>query len=283
MRQSMVRPEVTGTILRGGAAVLLWVGLLTACAQAPYVPQTPVELVNAMTTREREANLHRDRYLYLSNERSDRTGGHLWTERVAETPAGHVRLLLAEDGRPLSAERAREERTRLADIVARPDEFARREQAAKNDELRARGLMDKMPNGFLLENVRLEGGVWRIDFRPDPGYSPAGIEDRILHGMSGSLTIDARQLRLIHLEGHMPKDMSFGFGLLATLRAGSSFTVDKQEAAGSWRAVHVVTDIRGKAILFKTISRSTDWTRAEFQRLDPNTTLAQAVALVEQR
>ena len=61
---------------------------------------------------------------YTSNERSERTGGHLWTERVAETSAGKVRLLLAEDGKPLSAERQKGERARMADIAAHPEEFS---------------------------------------------------------------------------------------------------------------------------------------------------------------
>jgi hypothetical protein len=33
--------------------------------------------------------------MYLSEEQSERTGGHLWTERVVETPMGKILLLLA--------------------------------------------------------------------------------------------------------------------------------------------------------------------------------------------
>jgi len=43
-----------------------------------------------------------------------------------------------------------------------------------------------------------------------------------------------------------------------------------------------MTDIRGKAALFKSVSRSSDLTRSDFHYLDPDITLAQAVALVEQ-
>ena len=254
---------------------------MTSVAQAPLIPQTPVELVNAMTARERDAAAHHDRYVYLSVERSDRTGGHLWMERVVETAAGHVRFLMEEDGKPLAPDRARAELARMADMAARPDELARREQAAKNDDLRARDMLGKLPNGFVLENVRLEGGVWRLNYRPDPRYSPSGVEDRILHNMNGSFVIDAHDLRLIHIDGRLQGDVGIGFGLLATVRAGSNFTLDKQSVEGNWRAVHTVTDIRGKAIMFKTISRSTDFTRSEFHKVDPNITVAQAVALAE--
>lgn len=260
---------------------LLAANLVSGIAILAQAPQTPVELVNTMTARERDAASHRDHYAYLSNERSDRTGGHLWTERVVETPAGHVRFLLAEDGQPVPPERLAAERAKLAEIVAHPDEFARQELAHKNDELRARDMLSRLPKGFVLENVRLNNNVWTLNYHPDPAYSPSGVEDKVLHNMSGSFSIDAHDFRLIHLDGHTNGDVSFGLGLLATLRAGSSFAMDKSDIQGTWRAVHVATDFKGKAILFKTIARSTNFTRSEFQRLDPNMTLAQAVDLAQ--
>src|SRR5258708_38927110 len=63
------------------------------------------QIVDTMLTHEGDPAEHRLKYMYLSVERSERTGGHVWTERVVETPLGKVRLLLAGDGRPLSAER----------------------------------------------------------------------------------------------------------------------------------------------------------------------------------
>ncbi|HEY4357828.1 MAG TPA: hypothetical protein VGN16_18900 [Acidobacteriaceae bacterium] len=234
-----------------------------------------------MTAREHEASSHHERFAYLSEERSDRTGGHLWTERVVETEQGCVRLLLAEDGKPLSPDRAREERAKLSDAIAHPDEFARRQQAAKGDDLRGRLLLDKLPDGFLIENARLEHGVWHMDFRPDPAYSPAGIEDRVMHSMTGSLAIDARQLRLIHLDGHLEDGVNIGYGLLATLRAGSNFALDKQEFEGTWRPVHVVADFQGKALLFKDINRRTEYSRSEFRHLNPGITIVQAVSMAE--
>ena len=239
----------------------------------------PQDLVRSMLDHERES--HRDRYEYLLNERSERTGGHLWTERVVETSVGHVRLLLAEDGKPLSAAREQQEHARLKDIAAHPDEFARSEQAQKNDEDHTRQMLDVLPRAFLLENVKLQNGVWHIDFRPNPDYAPSGIEEHVLHGMTGWLAIDASDLRLVHIEGHLPENVAIGFGLLANIRSGSYFSTDRQLIEGHWRTVHILTDIRGKAALFKTVSRNSDLTRSEFHYLDPNITAVQAVALLE--
>jgi hypothetical protein len=246
-------------------------------------PSDPLELVKAMVVREDNNAAHRDCYEFLSNERSDRTGGHMWTERVVEIPAGRLRLLVGEDGKPLPAERQQRERERLAAIVANPDEFVRREQAQRDDEAHARVLLGLLAKGYLFDNVRLKDGVWRMDWRPNPGYSPSGMEERVLHGMSGWVEIDERDVRLIHIEGKLPQDVSIGFGLLATIHAGSGFGSDRREEGGHWRTVHVATDIRGKAALFKNVSRNTDITRSEFVYLEPGITLGQAVALVERQ
>jgi hypothetical protein len=267
-------------------SMLVGVGLLGGTpalrAQAFQTFQTPQALLGAMITQERDSAARHERYEYLSVERSERTGGHAWTERVVETSQGKVRLLLAEDGTPITAERTAQERGRLAGIVAHPDEFALSEEARMTDEAHARAMLDNLPKGFLLENVTLTDGVWRVNFKPNPKYSPSGIEEHVLHGMSGWLAIDAKDLRLVHIEGVLPVDVSIGFGLLATIKAGSHFSSDRQYIEGHWRTVHVATDIRGKAALFKSVSRNSDLTRSEFHYLDPDITLAQAVALVEQ-
>src|ERR1700712_2037724 len=86
------------------------------------------QIVDTMLTHEGDPAEHRLKYMYLSEERSERTGGHTWTERVVETAMGKVRLLLAEDGKPLSADRMAAERSKLAEIVAHPDAFQRQAQ-----------------------------------------------------------------------------------------------------------------------------------------------------------
>ena len=241
-------------------------------------PQSPQQLVGEMVAHEEEP--HKDCYEYLNQERSDRTGGHLWTERVVETSKGKLRLLLAEDGKPLGADRAQAERAKLDAIAANPAAFERAEATSNNDEVHARQMLDSLPKGFLLEHVALNDNVWRVDYRPNPAYSPSTMEEHVLHGMSGWFTIDARDMRLVHIEGRLAQDVTMGLGLI-NIRAGSSFASDRADEDGRWRTVRVQTDIRGRALLFKTISRSSDVTRSEFHYLDQTTTVPQAVALLE--
>ncbi len=233
-----------------------------------------------MIENERVALLSKERYLYTSEERSERTGGHLWTERVVETEHGRVRLLTAIDRQPVPAARERQERDRLRSLAADPSAFERREAAQHSDEEHARHMLEQLPVNFVFDHVRLQDGVWQMDFHPNPAVSPSGIEDRVLHAMSGWIAIDARELRLVHIEGSLPQDFEIGFGLLANIHAGSSFSSDRKLYGAHWRTLHVATDIRGKAALFKTVSRHSEVTRSEFRYLEGDPTVAQAADML---
>ncbi len=274
---------LVGAVLWGGAVVG---DAASARAQqtgliGDAMPPTALQVVQRMIAHEDDDRAHMDQYEFLSRERSDRTGGHVWTERVAETSFGRIRFLLEVDGKPLSADQEAVERGRLARIVADPEAFVAQEREEKRDEAQDRKMLDLLPRAFVFDNVQLEGGVWRMEFHPNPAYSPHGFEERVLGGMSGTVVIDGAQERLMQIDGRLPEDVSIGFGLLATVRAGSSFSSQRADKGGHWRTVHVETEIEGKAALFKSVSRNTDITRSEFKYLQPGITIAEAVALVE--
>ncbi len=242
--------------------------------------QTPVQLVASMVANENAAAAAHERYEYLSNERSGRTGGHLWTERVVETAPGRVRLLTAVDGRPLTAEQAQREQERLEEIREHPEVFIKREQSTRAEEKRAREMMDVLPKDFLFEKVRLDNGVWRMEFRPNPDYTPSSVEERILHNMAGELEIDARALRLLHLEFHLTQDVPIGFGLVANVHTGTTFVSDREVIEGRWHTMHVATQVRAKALLFKTIDLNVDVHRWDFHPLDHEVTVPEATTML---
>jgi hypothetical protein len=254
-------------------------GTGAAGAQSSGVARQAVE---TMLMHENDPAEHRNRYMYLSEERSDRTGGHLWRERVVETSLGKVRLLLAEDGKPLSAERAAAERAKLAEIVAHPDAFERREQSMKNDEEHAEQMLALLRKAFLFDEPRPEGSDLQIEFRPDPAYRTQSLEERVLHAMSGTILVDQRTMQLHSIEGKMPTDVSVGFGLLGTIHAGSSFsTTHAMEPGGDWKNALVNTEIEGKAMLFKEIGKKEHVVHSEFKQLQQDMSVAQAVETLE--
>ena len=246
-------------------------------------PMTAKGMMDSMIVHEQESAVHRNRYSYLSNERSDRTGGHLWTERVVETPQGRVRMLLAVDGVALNAEQVVQERGRLAEILRDPGPFLKREKAQKSDEEQARQLLQLLPKAFLFENMRPEGEYVRIDFRPNPEYQTQSMQERVMHGMSGSLLIDPKVMRMHRIEARLPEDVSIGFGILATIRAGTNFLTMRQAVdSDEWKTAVVDTKIDGRALFFKTLSRSEHAEHTDFHRVPNDLTLVQAVALAEQ-
>jgi len=260
------------------AGLLALVGAV--CAQATAGP-TAKDVVAQMLTNEREAMTRRGMYEYVSLEKSERTGGHLWTEHVVETPVGRIRYLMQEDGKLLPPEREAQERGRLADILAHQAEFEAKESAQKGDEESARKMMSILPKAFLMENMRAEGPNWRIDLRPDPNYSPNGMTERVAHAMSGYVLIDQKQMRLRHLEGNLPEDLSIGFGILATVHAGTHFVTERSEVGDEWRTTHVVSVLNGRVIFFKTLSKNQDMVRQQFHKLEKPLSLKEAVALAE--
>jgi hypothetical protein len=268
--------------MRFVAGVMVSVCLLGFGSLSAQSSSAAKQVVDTMLAHENDPVEHRNLYMYLCEERSERTAGHLWRERVAETPLGKVRLLLSEDGKPLSADRAAAEREKLARIVANPEEFRRREQATKSDEDHAEQMLTLLRKAFLFDDPRVEGSDLQIMFRPDPSYKTQSMEERVLHAMSGTILVDQRTLQLHMIEGKIPEDVSLGYGLLGTVHAGSSFnTTHEMEPGGDWKDAVVNTAIEGKAMLFKEIGRNEHVVHSEFQQLSRDISVAQAVELLE--
>jgi hypothetical protein len=264
----------------GRWAMLLLVALATGAGWAQSSNDAR-RIVDTMLAHEGDPAEHRNKYMYLSEERSERTGGHLWMERVVETSMGKVRLLLAEDGKPLSADRQAVERARLENIAAHPNALQRREQATENDEQHAEQMLALLHNAFLFEEPRTEGGDLRIGYRPDPAYQPKTTEEKILHAMSGAVLVDERTMQLHKIEGKIPADVSLGYGLMGTVHAGSSFsTAHEMEPGGEWKDAMVNTAIEGKAMLFKEIGRNEHVVHSEFERVPDDISVSEAVELL---
>jgi hypothetical protein len=260
--------------------MVLW--LLVAGGLQAETSQAARHVVDTMLVHVSNAGEHSNLYMYVSEERSDRTGSHLWRELVAETSVGKVRLLVAEDGKPLSAERAAAEKARLADIAAHPEAFQKREQAVMGDEQHAQQMLVLLQKAFLFDEPRVEGGDLRIGFRPDPTYQPLSLEERVLHGMSGSILVDARTMELHRIEGRLPADVSIGFGLLGTIRAGSTFsTAHQPEPGNEWKMSAVDTEIDGKLLFFKSIGKREQVAHHNFKLLASDIGVPQAVTMLE--
>ena len=263
-------------------AFLFTLGIsLTAAGAA--TAQDAQSTINTLVQHETDASNHRGFYMYLSQEKSDRTGGHTWTEKVAETRWGKVHYLIAEDGKPLSPDRAAAEKSRVGAEAADPEAFKKAESARVDDEMHAKQMLAILPKAFLFDGPTTAGSFQKVAFHPNPDYSPQSMEERVLHGMSGFVLIDPKDLRLREIDGKILQDISIGFGFLATIRAGSNFTSVREHVGGTdWKTESLHTDINGKALFLKTIARQQESKHTDFNKLPQDITLPAAVSMLEQ-
>jgi hypothetical protein len=61
---------------------------------------------------------------------------------------------------------------------------------------------------------------------------------------------------------------------------GSNFVTDRQQIEGRWHTMHVATVVRAKAMLFKSVDLNLDLYRSEFQPLDHELSVPEAVDLL---
>jgi hypothetical protein len=264
-------------VLTGMALYVFGTGVTAA-----QIPLSVKDLVATMLTHEDYEEAHKGNYIYLSKERSERTGGHLWTERVAEIGAGKIRMLIAEDNLPLGESCKTEVMVRLNEIAAHPDVFQKQEETRKNDEQHAKEMLDLLPKAYLFSNAHREGSFLRVDFQPNPNYSPHSMEERVIHAMTGSMLIDQSQARLHELNGRLPEEINIGFGLIATFHAGSSFSTMRNPVPGNeWKTAVIDTDITGRALFFKSIGKKEHVEHSEFKPIPNDTTVALAIQMLK--
>ncbi len=234
-------------------------------------------LVSVMAANEVAAHTNPDHFVFLSEERSTRTNGHLWKEKVVETDDGLLRRLLAVDGKPLSADEAAAEDRRIANLVAHPDIFRKENQSRKDDEKHATALLQMLPKAFILSPAGESDGCTRIAFRPNPSFQPSTYEERVVHAMEGTVTLKQPVNRLCALNAHIATPVEFGFGLLGRVNQGGEFTLLRQPVdTKHWKTIHATVHVNGKILMLKSLARDTDMQRGDLKVIGPQVTLAQA-------
>jgi hypothetical protein len=240
---------------------------------------TPLQVVTAMVRNEKQARQHRTFFRYTSVERSERTGGHLWKENVVETPDGLLRRLVEEDGKPLTPDRTAEEDRHIAALVADPDALRDADADRRADEARLEKILDILPKVFLFNADGMQDDCVRIAFRPNPAFTPSSYDERIVHGLAGTILVRMPAERLCGIEGHLIDRVSFGFGILGHIEKDSRFRVTRTPVtATDWKSTRVEVHLDGKILLLKSISRDQDAHHSGAEPLPPHLSLAQAAA-----
>jgi hypothetical protein len=258
-----------------GGRVALVLALLATTAW----PQE-TSLIEKVAANEVAARKARPHYFYVSEERSVRTGGHLWKENVAETTDGSLRRLVAIDNRPLTADEAAAEQRRIDTLVSHPDEFRRINQAHKDDEERATQLLQMLSSDFALTPDGEVNGCLRFTFQPKPEFRPSSYQERVAHEMVGTISLKKPEDRLCTLDAKIIHPVEFGFGMLGHIDQGGHFSLArKQVNEKNWKSDHITVHINGRILMLKSLAQDQETVRSEIRVVPQDLTLAQAAQL----
>ncbi|HET6181241.1 MAG TPA: hypothetical protein VFE61_30265 [Candidatus Sulfotelmatobacter sp.] len=123
-----------------------------------------------------------------------------------------------------------------------------------------------------------------MTFKPNPHFRPPSHEAAVFHATEGVLWVNAKQLRLAEISGHLTRPVKFAGGVLGHLDAGGQFYVKQEEVQpGYWELAALNVSMEGKALFFKTIGVQQKMERSGFRRVPDDLTAAQVAKLLYQR
>ncbi|HTW60143.1 MAG TPA: hypothetical protein VMD99_18615 [Terriglobales bacterium] len=256
-------------------------------AQTWQLPQEPPgELVKATVANEvAAANDSTIKHMFLSRKQTPKgTQTHLYVE-TNEAMAG---MLIAINGQPLTPQQQQTEDGHLTWLINNPDQLRKKQAREKEDTDRSLRIVKALPTAFRYQYAGTQTGtaavgapgaeLVRLNFSPNPDYSPPSHVEQVLTGMEGYLLIDVQAKRLAKIDGTLFRDVTFGWGLFGRLDKGGRFMVRQADVGDdSWEITEMQLNITGKILLVKNISMVQDEVFSGFQRMPNNLPFAQGV------
>jgi len=240
------------------------------------------ELARRVVTNERkfQAEDHGHWMYRLEKEES----GKKQVLQILETNNGSLSRLLSVGGRPLDIKQQQKESPRMQRLVSHPDEQRKLQQASNKKAEQGARLFKILPDVFVFSYEGRQGDLVTLTFRPNPNFRPPSMEARVFHDMQGEMMVDIKQERLAALNGHLMEDVKFGGGLLGHLDKGGKFEVRQTEVVpGEWEMTILCVDMKGNALLFKTIEVQETENHSDFNRVPDDLTLAEAARILNNR
>lgn len=268
------------------------VGLLCASAAWTLPAQTAPATPAPSAVPESAQDLAHD---VLYNELHDRERDSHWQYRSectsandsyvreqVETDKGPIYRVIERGGAPLDADARVREDERIEEYIHDPAQIARVARAHQEDEDHLSAAMQLLPQAALFAyDGAPQNGIVRLAFHPNPAFAPSGMEARIVHALSGTLTVDLRQKRLIEMRGVVTERVDFGYGLLGQVAKGGWYVIHRRPVSDEhWKTDLVDVHLEGHLLLLKTLGKIQRETRSDFQPVAPGTTLAEAQQLL---
>ena len=270
-------------LIHSPAAVITAIVLLasTTLAQSPPGSQdmSANELVRRVVAN--ELKFQDEDHAQWAYRQEKEEAGKKQIKRIIETKDGALSRLLSINDHPLTTKQLQKENQRIHALVSNPAEQRKLQRARNTETEPGRRLFKMLPDAFVFNYAGREGDLIKLSFRPNPNFQPPSLEARVFHDLEGEVWVDVKQERLAAMNGRLMEDVKFGGGLLGHLNKGGHFEVRQAEvAAGHWEMAAMAVDMKGKALLFKTINVQQTETRSDFQPVADDLTLTQAADIL---
>jgi hypothetical protein len=201
---------------------------------------------------------------------------------VIDTKDGQLARVLLINGQPLTVEQRAADEARMKKLVEDPNERAKRDKRAKDDDDKGNQMLRAIPEAFVFKYEGFENGQVSLSFFPNPHYNAPTRELQVFRSMSGKVWIDRAERRLARMDGGLFEDVTFGWGLLGRLNKGGTFSI-RQSRVGEGHWVYVSLDVKmvGHAVVFKSINVRQVERIYDFHRMNDNMTISEAYQLLE--
>jgi hypothetical protein len=256
-------------------------GSSNADVQSDFQPNPQIrELVRTVVANElKQEELDKSRYMFKLKKVTPK-GTRV--QQIVQTTQGSIAKTLLLDGKPPADDVRQAEEQKIQKLIADPEEQKRRQKREKEDESRAQIMVRALPNAFFYQEIGRDGDTIKLRFRPDPAYEPQSREESIYTGMAGELWLNLPQQRLRKIDAHLMRDVDFGWGILGRLYKGGSFMVEQEQVDGShWDTTVLKLDLRGKALLFKSLVYDEQEFETEFRRLPDRVSLSEGFDILK--
>jgi len=216
--------------------------------------QNAALLVRAVIYNEIEAQLH-DTSSWCYREHRQTDGKPSQTLEVCQTKDGDLERVLAVNGWELNLEQTRAEDQRIQQAIAHPEQLRAKQRKDREDGDQQRNMLRTFPEAFLFECEGESESLVTLRFRPNPAFHPANRAAMVFHHLEGTLVVDARQKRLVEINGRLTSEVRFAGGLLGHLDKNGTFLVKQEDFGdGHWDLTYLTVQMNGKALFFKTIA-----------------------------
>jgi hypothetical protein len=243
------------------------------------LPISANDLVRAVVANELKAqDESHGRWMYRVEREQQ---GKKKAKEVVQTGQGSLDRLVALDGQPLTAKEQQDETERIGNLVRNPAEQQKLEQTRKKDAEQCKAFFKMLPDALTFIYASRDGGVIKLNYRPNPSFQPPSREARVFHEMEGEMWVQETQRRLARIQGQLVADVKFAGGLLGHLEKGGHFSAEQRELSpGQWDLTFMEVDMKGKALFFKTIDVNEKEHRSDFRTVPDDLTLAEAADML---